>query len=109
MTKMNKYNATKVHTDDGLTFDSKREYQWWLTYCDMQQRGEITNLQRQVKYTLIPKNDKYRELSYIADFVFLDSDGVQHIVDVKGMILPEFKLKQKLFYSIYGREIEIVR
>lgn len=26
MTKMNKYNATKVHTDEGLTFDSKREY-----------------------------------------------------------------------------------
>lgn len=104
----NKYNAKKVKTEDGLTFDSKREYEWWLKFKDLEQNGKIEHLERQVKFVLIEKNDKYRELSYRADFVYYEN-GVQHIVDVKGMILPEFKLKQKLFYSKFGKEIEIVK
>lgn len=105
MSKHNKYNAHKVVTDDGK-FDSKREYEYWLKFKQLEQEGKIERLQRQVKYVLIPKTDKYRELSYIADFVYIEN-GVEHIVDIKGMVLPEFKLKQKLFYYKYNKEIEI--
>ena len=104
----NKYNAKKIKTEDGLVFDSKKEYEYWLKLRELEDAGKIEHLQRQVKYVLIEKNDKYRELSYRADFVYLEN-GVEHIVDVKGMILPEFKLKQKLFYSKFGKDIEIVK
>lgn len=106
---MNKYNAKKVKTDDGQIFDSKKEYEWYLEYLKLEQLGEISNLQRQVKFNLIPKTDKYREMNYIADFVFIDKNGDEHIVDVKGMVLPEFKMKQKIFYWKYGKNIEIVK
>ena len=103
--KKNKYNATKVVTDEGK-FDSKREYEYWLKFKKLEEEGKIKHLQRQVKYVLIPKTDKYRELSYIADFVYIEN-GIEHIVDIKGMVLPEFKIKQKLFYFTYHKEIEI--
>lgn len=105
----NKYNAKRIVTEDGLKFDSKREYDYYLNLLDLEKSGDITNLRRQVKYILIPKNDKFRELAYVADFVYIDKDNIEHIVDVKGMILPEFKIKQKLFYSIFGKMIEIVK
>ena len=106
---MNKYNAHKVKTEDGQIFDSKREYDYYLEYLKLEQLGEIFNLRRQVKFNLIPKTAKYREMNYIADFVFDDEQGNQHIIDVKGMILPEFKMKQKIFYWKYGIDIEIVK
>ena len=105
----NKYNAKKIKTEDGLVFDSKKEYEYWLKLRELEDAGKIEHLQRQVKFVLIPKNDKYREMSYRADFVYDDENGVEHIIDVKGMILPEFKLKQKLFYSVFGKEIEVVK
>lgn len=107
MKKYNKYNAYKVVTDDGK-FDSKREYEYWLKLKELEQEGKIEHLQRQVKYVLIPKTDKYREVSYVADFVYVES-GIEHIIDVKGMVLPEFRIKQKIFYFTFGKEIEIVK
>lgn len=106
---MNKYNARKVKTEDGQIFDSKREYEYYLEYLKLEKLGEIFNLRRQVKFNLIPKTDKYREMNYIADFVYTDKDGYDHIIDVKGMILPEFKMKQKIFYWKYNKDIEIVK
>lgn len=108
MKKKNKYNVSKVDTEYGR-FDSKKEYNRYLELLELQKQGTISNLQRQVKYQLLPKNDKYRELSYIADFVYTDSNNQVHIEDVKGLVLPEFKIKQKLFYHIYHQEIEIYK
>ena len=34
----------------------------------------------------------------------------EHIVeDVKGMILPVFRLKQKLMYHVFGVEVRVVK
>ena len=49
----NKYGNKKVDTLDG-TFDSKGEHLRWLFLKDAERRGEISNLRRQVTYTLIP-------------------------------------------------------
>ncbi len=105
--RKNKYNRSIVVTEDGLKFDSKKEYERWLSLKQLESVGKIFNLDRQVKFTLLPKNELYRELNYIADFVYTDENGIQHIEDVKGMILPEFKVKQKLFYHLYHKPIEI--
>ena len=81
----NKYGNKKVDTLDG-TFDSKGEHLRWLFLKDAERRGEISNLRRQVTYTLIPPVHYYstvhlktkdkqvertwtREVTYTADFV----------------------------------------
>ena len=81
-----KFNNKKMETPDG-TFDSKGEWQRWLFLKEAAREGKIADLQRQVKYTLIPTQyrteivhlktkDKEvqrvaeREVTYTADFVY---------------------------------------
>ena len=62
---------------------------------------KISNLMLQPSYTLqeaFTKNGKkFRPIIYIADFKYLDKNGNEIIVDIKGKETVEFKLKQKLF------------
>ena len=53
--KTNKYHAKKITTASGEVFDSKGEYNRWLTLLHAQRYGVIKNLRRQVEYELIPK------------------------------------------------------
>jgi len=99
---MNKYNARKAEYN-GIQFDSKKEME---RYVDLSSNPNVTNLQRQVKYELIPKNDLYRAVTYVADFVYMSGDS-KVVEDVKGMVLDVFKLKQKMFYTKYGIPISI--
>lgn len=103
----NKYNAKKVVYDD-LTFDSKMELNIYKRLKELEKDNIIYNLDRQVKFELIAKNDKYRACNYIADFVFC-TKSKHYIIDVKGLVLPEFKIKQKIFYDKYKEEITIVK
>ena len=50
---MSKYNAKKVIVD-GITFDSKKESKRYLELKQMQENGEIHDLQLQVPFELIP-------------------------------------------------------
>lgn len=94
-----KYGNKKVVVD-GMTFDSKKEYNVYLTLLKMQEQGDITNLQRQVKFTLIPTvieeyeirlktKTKIKErvaekaVTYTADFVW-EKDGESVVCDVKA-------------------------
>ena len=68
----------------------------------------------QEKFVLMDKfrlNGKlYREISYKADFVFRNENNeILKVVDVKGMVLPEFKMKAKLFANRYGIPITIAK
>lgn len=82
-----KFNNKKVETPEGV-FDSKGEWQRWLFLKEAEKNGQISDLRRQVKYTLIPTQyrteivhlktkDKEvqkvteREVTYTADFVYL--------------------------------------
>lgn len=108
-----KYNAKKVNTPDGK-FDSKREYDKWLELKERQEKGEISNLRRQIEFTLIPRQTddngkfQYHPIRYKADFVFTDSKGTEHVQDSKGFVTPEFRLKEKLFYYVFKKKIEKV-
>lgn len=110
----NKYKAVKIDDVTFGKFDSKREYLRFLYLRDLLNKNQILNLKRQVPYTLIPaqkKNGKviYRECTYISDFEY-DLPTGEHIVeDVKGMVLPIFKLKQKLMYYLYKIEVQIIK
>ena len=111
---MNKYNAKKVIVD-GEVFDSQAEYDYWLELQDKASKGEISNLQRQIEYILLPRQVdkegkfKYHPIKYKADFVFTDSTGRVRVQDYKGMVLDVFRIKQKLFYNKYGMELEVVK
>lgn len=109
---MNKYFAKKVTAPDGEVFDSQREYQRWGVLKLLQRAGKISDLQRQVKYILIPtQRDQKgkvveRELSYVADFVYVDLDrGVKVVEDTKGFKTEAYKIKKKLMLWIHGIRI----
>lgn len=113
MNGRSKYKSKKI-TIDGETFDSKGEYQYWLELVHKFDAKEITDLNRQVRVELIPRqvNEngkfKYHPISWIADYYYKDENG-EHWVDFKGFETPEFKIKKKLFYAKYHQDIEIVK
>ena len=119
---MTKYHSRKI-TRDGITFDSQKEARRYAELKLLEKSGAITDLQQQVKYVLLPAQyrqffDKKahrwknrcveREVCYIADFVFKDSDGVVHVEDVKGFKTREFIIKRKLMLYIHNIQIEEV-
>ena len=105
---MNKYHNKKT-TIDGILFDSKREGNYYTKLKLMQKAGLIWNLELQKKYILQASftfnGKKIREISYYADFVYEDKDGL-HVVDTKGYRTDTYKLKKKLFIKKYGIDIE---
>lgn len=105
---MTKYH-NKITVYDNIKFDSLKERNYYVKLKLMQNAGLIWNLQLQKKYTLQAsftfKEKKIREISYYADFVYEDKDGL-HVVDTKGYRTDTYKLKKKLFIKKYGIEIE---
>lgn len=119
-----KYGAKKIEID-GIIFDSKKEGRRYQELKMLQKAGEISNLQRQVKYILIPAQREpdtegprggkikgkllERECSYIADFVYKDVyTGEWVIEDTKGFRTPEYKIKRKMmlyFHNIRIKEV----
>lgn len=105
-----KYHNKKI-IRDGETFDSIKEYHRWIELCLMERAGEISDLQRQVKYVLIPsqkegKKTIERECSYRADFVYTDNETGETVVeDVKGYkgggAYTVFKIKRKLMLYVH--------
>ena len=108
---MNKYNAKKTEIN-GIKFDSKKEANYYLYLQELEDKGEIYNLELQKKYILLEsfecEGKKIRPIIYIADFDYDDKNNKHHTIDVKGRILPVFKLKQKLFMYRYRYNIDVV-
>lgn len=110
---MSKYNAQKVIYDN-LQFDSKFEAIYYSYLKELVKQGNISNLERQFKYELLPRQTdennkfKYHPVIYVSDFEYDDVQGVHHTVDTKGFKTPDFRIKQKLFYYRTNREIECV-
>ena len=111
---MNKYNAKKISLG-GQTFDSKREFDRWCELSLLQRGRAISELQRQVKFELIPnqkdENGKVieRAVNYSADFVYIDKKTGRLIVeDTKGFKTKEYIIKRKLMLHKYGIRIREV-
>ena len=76
----------------------------------MELAGKIRDLQRQVRYELVPAFDAggkhYRPTSYVADFVYTDTATGEGVVeDCKGYRTDVYRLKAKLFAHRYGVSI----
>lgn len=103
--RFSKYKAIKTIVD-GITFDSKREAYYYRLYSKLQESGLISELQLQPKFSFVYNNKK--QFTYIADFSFKDDKGL-HIIDVKGVLTPVFRLKKKLIEAQYKIKIEVVK
>lgn len=120
--KRAKYGNRKVEYK-GITFDSARERDRYIFLCDAQEKGLITDLRLQPRYTLLPamyelveiqlktKTKKVsrciqRPVEYRGDFEYIRlSDGVKVVEDVKispKMLPKEFVLKEKMFRYFKG-------
>lgn len=117
-----KYHAKKVQAG-GQVFDSQKEYRRWLELSLLQKAGTISDLQRQVKFVLIPAQREpdtvgarggkikgkllEREVAYYADFVYTQ-DGKQVVEDTKGLRTTEYIIKRKLLLWTHGIRIKEV-
>ena len=106
---MSKYHSRKV-TWDGIEFDSQKEAQRYRELWLLKKAGEITNLQRQVRFELIPTQRVdgkvvERSVTYVADFVYEDHGEIV-LEDVKGLRTREYILKRKLMLYMKGIRIK---
>ena len=103
-----KYNNTKIRVD-GRLFDSKAEVARWQELQLLERAGEITELERQVEYELIPKQKGERAVKYIADFRYVDHEGNTVVEDVKGYKgNPVWIIKRKLMLRVHGIRVSEV-
>lgn len=110
-TRRPKYGNRKV-CRDGITFDSAKEARRWSELLLLQRAGAIQNIQRQVKYELIPSQRiagkvVERPCTYIADFVY-EEGGKVTVEDTKGFKTPEYVIKRKLMLWQHGIRIKEV-
>lgn len=98
---------SKYHNRKTKGFDSAKEWRRNQELEALQRAGEISELNRQVPFVLMPSytiSDEttkqgfrtIREIRYIADFTYRLKDGTRIIEDVKGMQTDVFKIKRKL-------------
>lgn len=86
--RYNKYNAKKVEID-GIPFDSLKEAARYKELKLLERAKEITDL-------------KENGIAYVADFKYFDkAKGRTVVEDVKGYKTDVYKIKRKLFLSMY--------
>lgn len=96
-----KFNAQRTKYN-GISFDSKKEANYYLQLIVRVKAKEILFFLRQVPFDL-PGGVKYK-----ADFMEFWSNGTVHIVDVKGIKTKDFIMKKKMVESLYPVTIEII-
>ena len=107
-----KFGNKKVEID-GHVFDSKKESRRYAELRLLEKAGEISGLQTQVPFVLIPaqKDEKGRVIeraaSYVADFVYNSKDGRLIVEDTKSPATRTdvYRLKKKLMLKVHGIRI----
>lgn len=99
--KANKFNAVR-QTYNGHSYHSKKEAEYAAELDLRKKAKDIKNWRRQQKIEL----RVYGKLicNYYIDFVIEHNNGLEEYVEIKGFITDVWKLKWKLFETIYGYE-----
>ena len=87
-------------TVDGIRFQSKREARRWRELKLLERAGKISDLRRQVRYELVPKQDGERAVTYLSDFNYREG-GKEICEDCKGMRTPAYVIKRKLMLWLH--------
>lgn len=93
-------------TYKGVLYHSKRECEYAQELDILQRAGKIAGWQRQKAYRLAINGQEI--CNYVCDFLVLEK-GRYRVIDVKGHMTAEARLKLKLMRAIHGIEVEIVR
>jgi len=101
-------SSSKLHnirqTYDGYTYASKLEAKYAMD-LDLRLKGnDIKEWERQVKIELDVNGEHI--CNYYIDFIITHNDGILEYVEVKGMEMPVWRLKWRLFQAIYKDKIE---
>lgn len=124
--KQNKYGNNRMQCAAGHVHDSRREACRCNELHLLQRCGEISGLEIQKKYVLIPavreRTGEYytrgpqkgqekpgkvleKEVAYYADFDYVTKEGEHIVEDTKGMKTKEYIIKRKLMLYIHGIRI----
>ena len=106
--KRSKYGNRKV-TEDGITFDSVRERDYYLELKLREKAGEISGIELQRPFPVIVAGVVVGK--YKSDFAFIDhsEDGRLRVIDVKGHDTALSRFKRKCVEAFYQIKVEIVR
>ena len=100
MAPVRKYRNTPIEID-GIRFASKREGRRYQELKLLERAGEISALELQPRFPL--RVDGKLICTYVADFQYVaKGKSIATVEDVKGVQTPEFKIKRKLFETLYG-------
>ena len=91
--RRSKFGAVK-HVVDGVTYHSKKEAAQAEKLSLRKASGEVISWDRQVRLLFVI--NEVRIAMYIMDFVVYRADGVVELIEVKGMMLPDWKIKWRL-------------
>lgn len=107
-----KYGNKKVEVD-GHIFDSIAESKYYEQLKWLEKCKEILFFRFQPRYLLQEAFEKdgktHRQIDYVADFEVHHKDGSIEVVDVKGVLTPVFRIKQKMFHKRYPYKLSLVK
>lgn len=95
--KKNKYKASKIDFN-GIRFDSKLEARVYEDLLFQLNTGHLKEILRQVKIPLMV--NEVLICTYICDFKTVDKHGQVTYTEAKGMELPVWQIKKKLFLAL---------
>lgn len=106
---MSKYHSKKAIVN-GIEFDSRKEARRYSDLVLLERAGLISDLQRQVKFELLPSQRidgkvVERPVTYVADFVY-KQDGKTVVEDTKGFKTKDYIIKRKLMLYIHGIRVK---
>ena len=100
----NKYKNKKTMVD-GIKFDSEMESHYYIYLKQLKEIGEVVDFVLQPTYLLQEGFDlngkRIRPITYKADFKVIYKDGYEEVIDVKGKLTEEFKIKRKMLLYRY--------
>lgn len=101
-----RFNNKKIKKR-GRVYDSKAEAAYADTLLELVRVGKIREVKEQVRYPL-PNMEGQLRMAYIADFVVTNNKGVEFIIDVKGLLTPEMKVKLAYFQTYHKKKVHLV-
>jgi hypothetical protein len=99
---LSKYRNDRIEAQ-GLTFDSKREYEAFKAFELQRLSGAIRACVRQVSFQLPGTNRRIR-----IDFMVVENDGMIHWYDAKGFETQAWNLKRIQVKDAFGINIQLI-
>lgn len=111
--KKNKYSNEKIVVND-IKFDSKKEAKAYNVLRQMLMAKLIKSFEMQIKYELQPhfRNElgyMNRAITYKADFVVINNNDKEFIIDIKGYADQKFPIKRKMFEYKFKKMLYVIK